>query len=121
MKISEANDIEDHVDILIQWLNNELSKNEIHPVIIGAIFHHRLVQIHPYNDANGRLARIISSLIFLQYSIPPPVVTEEDRSNYIFSLRNADTGDLTPFVNFIGKRILLSFDILSSQNTSRNE
>ena len=121
VEFSNYDEIDNHIELLIEWLNKELLDNEIHPVLLGAIFHHKLVLIHPFDNGNGRLARIISSLIFLHFNIPPPIVTEEDRSDYIFSLRNADTGNINPFLKFIAKRILFAFNIISSFNTSGNE
>lgn len=50
---------------LLDWINSEESK-ALHPIIVGAIIHHRLVSIHPFTDGNGRISRALA--IWLLYS-----------------------------------------------------
>ena len=45
----------------------ETSKNKLHPVILAAEMHERLVTIHPFIDGNGRTSRLIMNLILLQH------------------------------------------------------
>jgi len=120
-EFSNIDEIESNIEALVDWFNQEMVKKEMHPVLIGAIFHYKLVLIHPFSDGNGRLARIITSLILLSYNIPPPIIKDFDRYEYIASLRNADSGDIKPLLRFIGKRILFSFDIISSLIAKNNE
>jgi fido (protein-threonine AMPylation protein) len=72
------------------------------PVEIEAAWlHHRFTQIHPYQDGNGRLARALTSLIFIKAGWFPLVVTREDRGRYIDALEAADEGGLGPLVAFL--------------------
>ena len=48
---------------LIEWINSRESK-ALHPVIVGAIAHHRLVSIHPFADGNGRISRALAIWLF---------------------------------------------------------
>ena len=48
------------------FLFYEMHKNEIHPVILAAEMHERLVSIHPFIDGNGRTSRLVMNLILLQ-------------------------------------------------------
>ncbi|QQR63744.1 Fic family protein [Candidatus Roizmanbacteria bacterium] len=46
------------------WLNRD-STTELHPVLKAGIAHHELVRIHPFVDGNGRVARVLATLIML--------------------------------------------------------
>jgi Fic family protein len=54
--------------------------------------HHRLVDIHPFNDGNGRVARLLMNLILIRGGYPPVVVRPEDRPDYVGALQEARTG-----------------------------
>jgi Fic family protein len=69
------------------------------PEIESAWLHHRFTQIHPFQDGNGRVARILASLVFLRAGGFPLGVHRDKRSAYITALENADDGDLKPLVN----------------------
>jgi Fic family protein len=51
--------------------------------------HHRLVDIHPFNDGNGRTARLLMNLLLIRGGYPPVAVRPEDRLAYIHSLQQA--------------------------------
>lgn len=44
---------------LIDWYNEEEQKGELTPVELAAIFHYRYIRIHPFEDGNGRIARLM--------------------------------------------------------------
>ena len=48
----------------------ETNKNTLHPVILAAEMHERLVNIHPFIDGNGRTSRLVMNLILLQHGYP---------------------------------------------------
>src|SRR6266536_5059326 len=54
--------------------------------------HRRLVDIHPFNDGNGRTARLLMNLLLIRYGYPPIAVGPEDRLEYIRSLQQAQAG-----------------------------
>ncbi len=64
----------------------------------AAWLHHRFVQIHPYQDGNGRVARALASLVFLRARWFPVVVTRDDRGRYIDALEVADDSELRSLV-----------------------
>jgi Fic family protein len=54
--------------------------------------HRRLVDIHPFNDGNGRTARLLMNLILIRGGYPPVAVRPEDRLEYIHSLAQEQAG-----------------------------
>ncbi len=74
----------------------------IPPDVSAAWLHHRFTQIHPFQDGNGRVARALASLELIRGQWFPLVVTRTDRSNYMDSLEEADSGNLHPLIRLIG-------------------
>ena len=80
---------------------NDLLKRNIHPVIISAWVHHAFSIIHPFQDGNGRIARLLASLIFIKFGFfPLTVLREEAKDIYIKSLEEADNGNPQPLVDY---------------------
>jgi Fic family protein len=80
---------------LVQWTNQELEADRHHPLIVIAAFIVRFLAIHPFQDGNGRLARVLTNLLLMRsgYAYMPysslERVVEENREQYYRSLRNA--------------------------------
>lgn len=94
----------DHVaaemDNLILIYENLLQKN-VHPLIIAGWFHHAFSIIHPFQDGNGRLARLLASLIFIKFDyFPLTVLREDSKTFYINSLEQADNGLPQPLIDY---------------------
>jgi len=51
---------------LFEWTNSNFEKNELHPLIVIAIFVYEFLSIHPYQDGNGRLSRLLTTLLLLK-------------------------------------------------------
>ena len=68
----------------------------LHPVVSAAWLHHRFVQIHPFQDGNGRVARALTLLAFEQRHYAPMVVDRDSRAGYLQALDEANAGDLVP-------------------------
>ena len=73
------------------------------PEVEAAWLHHRFVQIHPFQDGNGRIARALATLIFIKANWLPLVVRDRDREDYLSALEEADEGQLRPLVAFFAK------------------
>jgi len=83
---------------------NDLVEREIHPLIIGTWFHHSFVSIHPFQDGNGRVARLLTSLIFIKYGFFPITVRREEKViRYFQGLREADVGKPQTLVDYFGE------------------
>lgn len=80
-------------------------KQRLHPVEYAAMVHALFVNIHPFIDGNGRVARLLMNLALLQagynITIIPPVV----RTDYIRALQKSNHNDFKPFINFISEMV----------------
>ncbi|MBE0524932.1 MAG: Fic family protein [Methanosarcinales archaeon] len=99
---------------LIEELIENIKKSEKNPIEISAYLHHRFVEIHPFIDGNGRVARLLTNLYLIGLGYSPIVIKTEDRKKYYRYLKAADAGNLGPFANFIAKAVDESFTMLLS-------
>ena len=88
------------------WIDNRTFS----PKEIAIRFHHRLVQIHPFPNGNGRISRLMADLLMRQFGLPvlnwgSGSLTEisELRRKYILALQEADNGDYSSLLCFIEK------------------
>lgn len=84
------------------WLNSERAVR-MHPVRYAALAHYKLVHIHPFADGNGRTSRLLMNMILMQAGYPPVIIHKQHRHKYYEYLQLANTGDVRPFVRFIGE------------------
>ena len=85
------------------WLLEAQKQDE--PITISAQAHHRLVNIHPFVDGNGRTARLIMNLLLIKEGYPPAVIERVHRKEYYRVLAEADEGSVAPLVNFLGRAV----------------
>ena len=77
-----------------------LQSKQVNPVIIATWFHHSFTQIHPFQDGNGRMARLLSSLILIKHNLFPLTVKRNEKPKYIDGLELADKGQPQTLVDF---------------------
>ena len=86
---------------LIDWYRSKEREGE-HPIIVAATFHYRFVRIHPFDDGNGRMARLLLNMILIKHGYTVAMIRHENREEYLSQLERADkTEDLTAFINYI--------------------
>ena len=78
---------------LLAWVDDERDNAVLHPLLIVAIFVVVFLEIHPFQDGNGRLSRVLTTLLLLQagYAYVPysslESVIEASKENYYLALR----------------------------------
>ena len=78
---------------LVAWLNYEREQRRLHPLLVIAVFTVVFLEIHPFQDGNGRLSRILTTLLLLQvgYAYVPysslESVIEQSKEAYYLALR----------------------------------
>ena len=86
-------------------LQAEVEAGETHPLVAAATLHHGLVEIHPFADGNGRLARVLMNLLLMRAGYPPAVLRTEHRDAYYGALAEADAGSLDAFAVFVAEEL----------------
>ena len=82
---------------LVEWTQADLETEDLHPLIAVAIFIVVFLEIHPFQDGNGRLSRIITTLLLLRagYAYVPysslESVIEQSKDAYYLGLRQTQT------------------------------
>ncbi|MHA7129240.1 Fic family protein [Algoriphagus namhaensis] len=99
---------------LIDWYRTESQRSNINPILLAAEFHYRFIRVHPFDDGNGRMARILMNFILIHFGYPPLIIKTEDKLNYLSALRQADVGMIEPFFEYITKNLIRSLEIMIS-------
>ncbi len=102
---------------LIGWTREALEQGELHPLLITAIFTVVFLEIHPFQDGNGRLSRILTTLLLLRagYAYVPygslESVIEQSKEAYYLALRQTqgtirtDNPDWQPWISYFLKAL----------------
>lgn len=75
---------------LVEWYNEEERKGELAPVELAALFHYRYIRIHPFEDGNGRIARLMVNYILSRHGWPMIVVRSRKKQDYLEALHQTD-------------------------------
>ncbi|GAA4778531.1 hypothetical protein GCM10023231_01380 [Olivibacter ginsenosidimutans] len=97
---------------LLEWYRAESGEEDVNPVILAAEFHYRFILIHPFDDGNGRTARILMNFILMKSGYPPVIIKTDDKANYFSALQQADSGNIKVFVDYIAENLVHSLDIM---------
>ena len=110
---------------LLQWYNKAEAEGELSPIELAALFHYRYIRIHPFEDGNGRVSRLIVNYILYRHGYPMIVVKSADKDNYLTALNRCDVAvgpvpsdgahaelsQITPFVEYLSKCLERALDI----------
>ncbi len=99
---------------LVDWYNRAEQEGKLSPVELAALFHYRYIRIHPFEDGNGRIARLMVNFILSRHDYPMIVIRSRKKSEYLEALHqtdievgsvpydgaHADIKDIKPFLKF---------------------
>ncbi len=97
---------------LLDEYQKQKGQKDLNPIVLAAIFHYEFVRIHPFDDGNGRIARILMNFILMQFGFPPAIIKSEDKENYFLALRYSDSGEIKKFIEYIAKNVVCSLEIM---------
>jgi Fic family protein len=97
---------------LMQWYSEEIKKTDTIPVLLAAEFHYKFIRIHPFDDGNGRTARLLMNFILMSLGYPPVIIKTSDKTQYFNVLQLADAGNIEPFINYIAENLTESLEIM---------
>lgn len=82
---------------LLKWFNEEIEKNELTAVELASLLHYRYIRIHPFEDGNGRIARLLMTYVLERFGYPMVIVKSENKEEYLRVLHQCDINvGLTP-------------------------
>lgn len=96
---------------LMNWYNEVSQNKEFHPIEVAAELHYKFVCIHPFDDGNGRISRLLMNYHLLKNGYPPVIIKSADKRNYLFALHEADTGNIEAFNSYIAEQLVWSYEI----------
>lgn len=86
---TEPHLVDNEMTDLINWSNNQFDLKEIHPLVIAGLFIYEFLSIHPFQDGNGRLSRLLTNLLllkndyqFIQYVSFENLIEQKKKSYY---------------------------------------
>ena len=120
---------------LTEWTKEAIILKEIHPLLIIANFLVKFLNIHPFQDGNGRLSRVLTNLLLLQagYAYVPYVshekLIEDNKADYYLALRKSqktlktDNPNVVPWLEFFLNVLLTqskqAIELLSKENIDK--
>ena len=137
---TEVHLVENEMKDLISWTNEQLDKKGIHPLIVIGLFIYEFLSIHPFQDGNGRLSRLLTTLLlmkkdylFIQY-VSFENLIEQSKKDYYQALmegqknRNSEDENISKWsVFFLDKLNILTqkldgkYDVFKSKGGYLNE
>jgi len=88
---------------LISWYKR--NKSKFKPLVLATIVHNQFEHIHPFQDGNGRVGRLLLNFVLLKNKYPPINIRLEDRAEYYWCLRKYDKNhDVVPMIKFLIKQ-----------------
>ena len=66
---------------LVDWYNAAEQEGKLTPVELAALFHYRYIRIHPFEDGNGRIARLMVNYILARHGWPMIVIRNRKKQN----------------------------------------
>jgi Fic/DOC family protein len=90
--------VQSEMDQLLALYADLEPNSRLHPVVKATWLHHRFVQIHPFSDGNGRVARALTLLVLEKNQYAPLVVDRFHRAEYMAAIQQANSGDLSSLI-----------------------
>ena len=90
--------VEKRMNSLIDWYNKK--KKNLHPFALASIVHNQFVYIHPFNDGNGRVARLLFNFILIKNGFFPIIFYNDEKEKYYACIRSGKDGTIKQFLAF---------------------
>lgn len=75
---------------LVKWYNDAVAEGTLTPIQLAALFHYRYIRIHPFEDGNGRIARLMVNFILRRHKWPMMVIRSKNKKAYLNALALSD-------------------------------
>lgn len=101
----------------VEYLMQDFSKwmkldHRLHPIELAIEVHYRLLQIQPFMNSNGQIARLMMNMILVKHSYPMAIIQKRDTAAYNTAIEKAQlTGDKQDYLDFISGAVSKTLDI----------
>lgn len=85
--------------------NEKPDADSLHIIEQLAELHAAFERVHPFPDGNGRVGRLVLTLLLVRHGYPPAIVYKNERSKYLKTLRRADEGDSGPLGELLARSV----------------
>ncbi|MBQ6723160.1 MAG: Fic family protein [Paludibacteraceae bacterium] len=124
---------------LVSWYNAAEEDGRMSPLELAALFHYRYIRIHPFEDGNGRISRLLVNFILARHGYPMIVVRSKDKDQYLTALNKCDTAvglvpadgahaelkQIRPFVDYLAacleRALLISIRAAKGEDISESD
>jgi fido (protein-threonine AMPylation protein) len=80
-------------------------------LVLATWAHWAIARIHPFEDGNGRLARLWQDLLLLRARLTVAIIRPQDRETYLDALSKADQGEFNPLAQLICQRVMSTLQV----------
>lgn len=138
-KTTEPYLVANEMESIVKWTNEQISAKELHPLIITGLLVYEFLSIHPFQDGNGRLSRLLTNLLlmksgydFIQYVSFEHVIEERKREYYSALMegqkdRNSENEIISDWMIFflesieiLIQKLEIKYEIFSNKGTYLN-
>ena len=120
----DSSRVPDLMDRLFRILAEQTGSQEtpiLHPLALATWAHWAIARIHPFEDKNGRMARLWQDLLLLRSRLTVAIIRPEDRNLYYDALSSADEGDCNPLIQLVSRRVLSTMQVYLSAQEEADE
>ncbi|MFT7120698.1 MAG: Fic family protein/predicted XRE-type DNA-binding protein [Neolewinella sp.] len=104
-------EVPSRMSTLLDWYNEAKDDPSLHPLVAAMLFHHEFVAIHPFDDGNGRMGRILMNFTLMRKGYPPIVVPMKKRKAYYQALSVADKKQFLPLTEYLAEHLKKSLNV----------
>lgn len=108
VKTTSPEKVHEEMENLMRWYQD--NKDKEHPLRLAARFHGRFEEIHPFEDGNGRVGRILINAILFENNYPPLIIRKTMRNSYFSCLEAFDNGFSQKLERFLLEKLENTFD-----------
>ncbi len=95
----------------VKRLREEMQSPTLTLLALLARVHRDFIRIHPFDDGNGRVVRLLINFVLLHLGLLPLVIQSKHRRRYLEVIASADAGDLAPMAEFFAQALRWSLQL----------
>jgi Fic family protein len=98
---------------LVTTYQQKIAEGNDNPIVLAAAFHYEFVRIHPFEDGNGRMSRLLMNFILMRFGYPPAVIKTEEKESYYTALQLADAEKKSlPLAEYLSTAVIHSLELM---------